>query len=492
MTTLCLDAGTTLIKAVVFDEQGNELVVTKRPTVVSSPRPGHAEQDMTEVMAALVAAAAEAVSRSPQPIDLISITAQGDGAWMVDRAGDPVGPAMLWNDARAVEVIRRWQDEGVLDAAFAVNGSLSNLGLPHAIMSSLLTADPQAMDRVAHVLTCGSWVFLNLTGLVGLHISEASAPWLDIAHDTYSAQLLDLYGLTAQGGLIPPVLTSTEVVQPLLPAIADRIGCAAGIPVVLAPYDVVATAAGGGSVAPGAAFCILGTTLCTGVLMAAPDTTGVPSGLTLRVAAGGPVIRAFPTLAGTGVVDWLAGMTGAADAAAVTALAASSVPGAHGIRVWPYLSPAGERAPFLDADARGMITGLSFSHTPADLARATVEGLAHVVRDCLSAIPTRPSDIAISGGGSASDIWCAAIADVTGTATVRTADSQIGAKGAMIHAVVATGEYGSVADAARALVRHGRRFEPDPELGAFYDGRHADFLESRELIAPRWPVWTGS
>lgn len=486
--TLCVDAGTTLIKSVVFAGDGAELVVTKQPTAVTHPRRGYGEQDMAEVWAAVRATITEAVAASPQPIGLVCVTAQGDGAWLVDAAGDPVRPAILWNDARSVQVLDRWRAEGVLERAFRINGSLSNLGLPNAILRTLVADDAAALDSVDAVLTCGSWLYLKLTGVRGLHVSEASAPWLDIVDDRSSPELLELYGLSDYAGLVPPVLDADELAALVLPGVAADLGLPAETPVVLAPYDVVAAAAGGATVLPGAAYCILGTTLCTGSVAEAPDTTGPPSGLTLRTLHGGPVIRAFPTLAGTGVVDWLAELLGLPGGAAVTELAAQA-DGTGGARVWPYLSEAGERAPFLDEHARGVITGLSFGTGRAELARATVEGLAHVVRDCLHASGVRPVDLALSGGGSASDLWCAVLADVTGVPTVRTVDSQIGAKGAMVYAGVAVGAYPSVVEASEALVRPGTRFEPDPAKRSSFDDAHEEFLGARAAFADRWASW---
>lgn len=53
--------------------------------------------------------------------------------------------------------------------------------------------------------------------------------------------------------------------------------------------------------------------------------------------------------------------------------------------VLPYLSPAGERNPFLDAKVRGTITALELGHQPAEIARAALEGLTISVLDCLTA-----------------------------------------------------------------------------------------------------------
>lgn len=487
--TLAVDAGTSLIKAVVFDDRGGELSVVRRVTALSSRHPGWVEQDMAEVRATVLDCIAEAVRGSDQPIERIALTAQGDGAWMIGHDGEPAGPAILWNDARAAAIVDSWARDGRLERAFRINGSLGNLGLPHAILSWQLQTDPGVLAGVRDVVTCGSWLFESLTGRRGLHPSDASAPWLDAATGQYSDEILDLFGLESVRHVLPPVLSAAELTAPLSSSVASATGLRAGTPVTLAPYDVVSTAVGGGSVAPGSAFSILGTTLCTGLVVAAPEVDGSATGLTLFSTTGDPLIRAFPTLAGTEVIDWVRGLLGLPDVAAVTGLAVHSRAGARGVRILPYLSPAGERMPFLDPAARGAVLGLSLASGSADIARATLEGLAHTIRDCLSASGSAADELVLSGGGSASALLCQVIADVTGVATVRVEGTQIGAKGAMMHASVAGGDYPDLARAAARLVHRGERFSPDPEVRVLFDERHDDFLKTRAVLAERWSTW---
>jgi erythritol kinase (D-erythritol 1-phosphate-forming) len=486
---VCIDAGTTVIKAVVFDAAGRELVVTRRDTAVRRPARERTEQDMDEVWEAVVGAVVEAVQAADRPVRLLALTAQGDGAWLVDADGRPVRPGVLWNDGRAAGVVERWQADGVLDEAFRTNASLTNAGLPNAVLRALEVEEPEVVDRAAAVLTCGGWLFLQLTGVLGIDTSEASAPWLDIARGTYSDELVALYGLAHRRDLLPPLIADEDRVHPLAASAAERLGLPAGTPVVLAPYDIVATALGSGATDPGQAVCILGTTLCTETVVAAPDTTGEPSGLTLALGRPHRLLRAFPTLAGAGVVDWTATLLGLPDAHAVSDLAADAPPGADGLRVLPYLSPAGERAPFLDPAASGLFTGVTFGHGRPHVARAVLEGLAHVIRDCLEAAPERPAELRLCGGGAASALWCQVIADVTGVETVRTDDAQNGAKGALLTALSALGEQPGVSAAAGELVRERDRFVPARDVRDLHDGEHAEFLASRELAAQRWRHW---
>jgi erythritol kinase (D-erythritol 1-phosphate-forming) len=484
---VCVDAGTTVIKAVVFDADGRELVVTQRDTEVHHPRRERVEQDMDEVWNAVVATVSEAVRQVTRPVRLLALTAQGDGAWLVDREHRPVRPAVLWNDGRAADVVRQWRADGVLERAYRANGSLTNAGLPNAILRVLAIEEPDALAATHAVLTCGSWLFLRLTGVLGIEKSEASAPWLDIRTGTYSDPLVDLYGLGQHRELLPPLLDNQ--VHALTGEAAAKLGLPAGTPVVLAPYDIVTTALGTGTTTAGQATCILGTTLCTEVMIEAPDPSGDPSGLTLDFGVPGLLMRSFPTLAGTGVISWFVELLGLSGPGELSTLAEQAPAGADGLRVLPYLSPAGERAPFLDPSASGLITGMMFGHGREQLARAVLEGLAHVIRDCLAAAPHRPVELGLCGGGTASALWCQLIADVTGVPAVCTEDSQVGAKGALLFALTALGEYPDLSAAATALVRRRQRFVPNEELREFYDREHAEFLATRELAATRWAGW---
>src|ERR687894_1744065 len=107
--SVCVDVGTSLVKAVADDEHGREGAIARRPVPVERPAPGHAEQDMAVVWDAVADTLREVGEQLPEPVDLIAITAQGDGCWLVDHDGEPVRPAPLWSDGRNPAVVEAWQ-----------------------------------------------------------------------------------------------------------------------------------------------------------------------------------------------------------------------------------------------------------------------------------------------------------------------------------------------------------------------------------------------
>jgi len=112
---LGLDAGTSVVKAAIFDLQGNELSRGARSVPISNPEPHLAEEDMQEVWVAATEAISHALVNSSVRADQIlgiSATGQGDGSWLIDRDGKPRGPAILWTDGRAGEIVDTWNTDG--------------------------------------------------------------------------------------------------------------------------------------------------------------------------------------------------------------------------------------------------------------------------------------------------------------------------------------------------------------------------------------------
>lgn len=486
MAIISVDVGTSMIKAVAYGSNGEELALSRRASTVLREQPGWAEQDMQEVWNTAAYTIASVARKVGQPVEAISITGQGDGCWLVDAALQPTGNAILWNDARATGIVNAWASAGVEEEVFAISGTRTFAGLPHAIMAWLRANDPTRLERSRYSLSCDGWIFARLTGTAAIDESDAAAPFLDVSLRTYSPKTLELLGIGWMGQYLPPLLSNDARVRSLTADTAVTLGLRAGTPVVLAPYDIVATAIGTGTVSPGSACTILGTTLCTQTIVQQHPSGLSVAGATIPIGPPGQYLRAFPTLAGTEVLAWAAALLGVDDAAAVCGLATQAPPGADGLVCLPYLSPAGERAPFLNNQARGMLLGLSFEHDAAHVARAVVEGLSFVIRDCLEASGTAPTALRLCGGGANSDAWSQIIADIVGVPTVRPAAAEVGALGAFMVARVALGADPDLSTAAQAFAKERDFFVPGPQSNE-YQVAFAGFQALRDVVGQTWP-----
>ena len=135
-----VDVGTTVTKAVAFDEDGRQLAETSRPTRLTRPGAGRFEHDTDEIVASVNEVVAELVASlrsggrgeasgppqttaGPERPGVVAITAQGDGLWLVDSAGRPVRPAISWLDARSGGILERWTADGVAEQVFRRSGN---------------------------------------------------------------------------------------------------------------------------------------------------------------------------------------------------------------------------------------------------------------------------------------------------------------------------------------------------------------------------------
>ena len=111
-----LDVGTSNVKAVLFDTEGNELKASVHETVVMTSNKYYSEQDMMQVWEQCAGAIKDVVTcgiAAPEDILGIGFSGQGEGCWMIDKDGNPVQYASLWNDGRANELIPGLSEEQV-------------------------------------------------------------------------------------------------------------------------------------------------------------------------------------------------------------------------------------------------------------------------------------------------------------------------------------------------------------------------------------------
>lgn len=458
MATLCIDAGTTVIKGVLFGHGGAAVGAARRDAVTLRPEAGHSEQDMAAVWAATAAVIAELAAIPGAAIEAIAITGQGDGAWLIDADGVPTGPAILWNDGRAGMLVEAWQEAGAVEADFAICSGRTFAGAPHAILAWLAAHDPERIARSATLLSCTGWLHFRLTGRRVMDRSDAALPFLRADGHAVRDDVWDRFGITDAARLLPQVIADGARAVPITPAAARDLGLDASVRVVIAPYDIGCMALGVGATEPGQACVILGTTICVETVLDTPDNAGAAIGITIPLFD--RTLRAFPTLAGCEVLDRMAILVGSASVAEFEALARTSSAGANGLLLLPYLSPAGERAPFFDAEACGVLHGLQLTHDRSDIARTTFEALALVVADCLSVAPVAVDEIMVCGGGARSDLLCQSIADMTGCGVVRPRHQEIGARGALV-AARAVLEHRDIGAVAAEVTTESDRFAPN-------------------------------
>lgn len=492
MAWIAIDAGTSIIKAVAINRNGEELALARKKTALLRPHPKYSEQSMKEVWGSVVSTVRQVAQQCNEPIEGIVSTAQGDGCWLIDAKGQPVREAILWNDGRANAIVEQWWKVGILEEAFRISGSVSYPGLPNAILHWLQNYEPESIARTQWMLTCNGWLFARLAGKIVADLSDASNPFCDVGTREYSPYLGELFGLQDIAGILPHIARNQDLIAPLLPEIATQMGVPAHIPVVMAPYDIVTTALGCGVTLPGQACAILGTTICTETITNSIDLTSKASGTTIAL-ENGQYLRAMPTLTGCEAQEWAANLLTQGDLKKLSILASEVQPSAKLPFFLPYLSSAGERAPFLAPEASGSFHGLSFSSAPSQIAHAIYEGLSFVIRECLRTATTETvHEIRVAGGGARSDFWCQMIADVVGVNIIRTSGNEHGARGAFLFALTLLSQNKDFTKGIQSSVNEKRTFAPSSEKHGFYSDRYNQWIALRETASRQWALLKGA
>jgi xylulokinase len=450
-TLVGLDVGTTAVKALAVSEDGEVLARREVEYPLSTPRPGWAEQDPEDWWRATEEALA---GLGAGEVAGIGLSGQMHGLVALDAGDRVIRPAILWNDQRTAAECAEIEERVGFDRLVALTGNRALTGFTAPKLLWLRRHEPEAYERIAHVLLPKDYVRLRLCGERAIDAADASGTLLfDVAGRRWSDEVVS--ALELDPAWLPVALES--------PAVSGT--TPDGVPVAAGAGDQAAGAVGVGVVRPGPLSIALGT---SGVVFSALDDYAHDA--QARVHA---FCHAVPEgwhamgvmLSAAGSLRWLRDTAApGADFGRLVDEAAAWEPGAEGLTFLPYL--AGERTPHADPDARGAFSGLSLRHDRGALVRAVLEGVACGLRDSLdlvAALGAAPERGRVSGGGARSELWLRIIASVLELPLERVAVEEGAAYGAALLGGVAGGVFASVEEAAAACVRVGGPVEPVAE-----------------------------
>ena len=493
-----LDVGTTGAKALLIESGGDvrASVTVEYPT--SMPHPMWAEQDPGDWWRASAAAIARLLAQAGVAGDDVAgvgLTGQMVGLVALDDLDEPVRPCIMWNDQRSGPQVEAITELLGFERLMALT---SNPVLPGFVAPKILWVrehEPEAYERIAHVLLPKDYVRLRLTGDHATEVSDASGTSLfDVVHRAWSQEMLDALDIPSEW--FPTCYESPEVTGSITPAAAEATGLRPGTPVVGGAGDQPAQAVGSGIVEPGLVSVTSGT---SGVVFAATEGPAVhPQGLLhsfchaapdawnlmgVMLAAGGS-LRWYRDVLGQ-AEQQIARLMGRDPYELLTAEAAQAPVGSEGLLFAPYLT--GERTPYADPCARGGWIGLTARHDRRHLVRAVIEGVTFGLRDSLELVRglgVAVEQIRASGGGARSAFWRQVQADVFNTEIVTVNEAEGAAYGAAILAAVGVGVFASVPEACQQLIRVESSVAPIPVHAARYDELYAVYRELYHTLKP--------
>lgn len=489
-----LDVGHTLIKAAVLDARGRPIGAGARPVEVSHSHPHWQERELTATWRAVAAAISDALADAGLPataVQAVGLAGHGDGLYLVDDRLRPVRPAILATDSRAAGYCASWKTGPAAERLLALTGQIPEPYAPACLLSWLRDQEPESLGRTAYVLFCKDWIRLQLTGVVATDPTDAAAGLCDIRTRRWSAEALQIYGLTEWSGLLPPIRPSAGVIGAVTSEAAAQTGLAAGTPVITGCHDVHSAALGIGalgisSLGDGALSSVLGTFNINQIATSVPQTSrswqtrcSIVDDLSLSMAT---------SPGGAAAVDWVRSITGLTQepVSTVVGRALGTPSRADDPLFLPFVH--GSR---LDPAVGGAFLELGGWHGPDDLVRAALEGVAYEHRMQLAALTpldrARAGCVRLTGGGSRSTEWSQLLADVTGLRVEITDTHEAGARGAAMLAGIGVGLLDDPLDAARRWVRVIRVHRPRPARAGLHDDRFGRWCTAIEALQSSVP-----
>ncbi len=477
-TVLAIDAGTTGIRALLFNDRSEVLGAAYREVLPSYPRPGLVEHDAEQIWQAVQTVIGETLAQAGVAavagLAAVGVANQRSTTLVWERgSGRPVHPAIVWQDARTAGRVAELLDQGIYTNTMASATKLE----------WLLQQTPDGFAWA----DAGELCFGTIDSWLVWKLSEGEAHITDHSN----ASCTGLYDF-ALGSWDPSVLNALQIPEAMLPSIrySSDVYVRTAVPVLPRPVPIAGIAGdqqaamfGELNTEPGSVKITYGTSAMVDVHVgdfpALSQRGAYPLVLWGREGQRPYCLEGTAITAGA-AIQWLRdGLGIIADASASGPLAAS-VPDSGG--VWAVPAFQGLGTPYMDTRARAVIGGLSRGSTRAHVVRAMLEGIAFRSREVLEtlledAAAPAPAVLRADGGAAANDFLLQALANTLGIPVERPQVVQATALGAAYLAGLAVGVWSSL-DELRDRWRSGGRFEPHGSV----DERESRFQAWRKAV----------
>lgn len=491
------DIGTFGTKSVIVDSEGKILADSFEETDIISLRPLWAEQWPQVWLKALCNTIRSVISKSkvdPSEIGGLSISGLYSGSGVpCDKNMEPIRPCLIWMDRRAVNEVEWIRKKIGEEEIFKVTGNAIDTYFGFTKMLWLKFNEPKTWGRIRQLVTTYGYCTYQLTGEVCIDYSSAGnyGGIFDIHKRNWSEKMMKEMGIP-RSFFPEEIVESKAVVGEITPEGSELCGLEKGTPVSAGGVDAPIAALSLSCLEDGDHAAMIGTSTCWSViqdeLRLTPRLINYP-----HVAYDREKLYTFGGSATSGgMLRWFRDNFGQIEvnlgkqidltAYKILDLEAERVPpGSEGLIVLPYFM--GERTPIWDPYAKGLIIGLTLSHTRAHIFRALMESAAYALRHNVetakaSGIPLKPK-MGLVDGGAKSRLWRMIFADVTKFPQVYVAESPGTPLGDALLAGVGTGVLRGY-EVIREWIKAAETQEPDPESSKIYDKFYSLYLKLYE------------
>lgn len=447
-----VDIGTTGCRAAIHRPDGRLLASQAREYPLLTPRPEWAEQDpdiIYQKFCEVVSAAVSQAGLAPEEVAGLSFSAVFHSFLAVDRDGEALCPLLTWADNRSQQAAERLKKTVDGTAVYRRTGCPLHPMYPLAKIAWLAAERPDLFRRAAKFVSIKEYIVHRLTGRFAVDRSIASGTGLyNFNTLEWDEELLAVLGIGAER--LSAVHSPAAVLPGIRPEAAAALGISPATPLVLGAGDGAMASLGSGVVRPGLMAATVGTSGAVRMLSPRPLTD--EQGRTWCYNLNDDYWMVGAAINNGGIaLRWVrdeiaecasreAAATGA-DAYDLLSGYARAVPaGSEGLIALPLFT--GERAPYWNADARGILFGLTLTHTKRHIVRAILEGVVYRMYSIFAALESvagPAEEVRASGSFTRSPLWVQIMADTFGRPVKVPGEPEGAAFGASAFGMVALG-----------------------------------------------------
>ncbi len=475
MLYIGIDLGTSAVKLLLVNENGEILRDVSEEYPIYFPHPGWSEQNPADWYSAVISGLEKLLDGADKAkIRGIGIGGQMHGLVVLDENDEVIRPAVLWNDGRTEKQVDYLNNVIGKERLSEYTANIAFAGFTAPKILWMKENEPENFSRIAKIMLPKDYIVYKLTGVHSCDYSDASGMLLlDVKNKCWSDEMIKICGIKKEQ--LPALYESYDAVGAVKEEIAETFGLK-DVTVVAGAGDNAAAAIGTGTVGEGKCNISLGT---SGTIFISSEKFGVDNNNALHsfAHADGNYHLMGCMLSAASCNKWfMDDILNDSDYAALQAKITDEKLGKNHVYFLPYLM--GERSPINDVNARGTFTGLTMDTKREDMLLAVLEGVAFAIRDSFEkakelGIKIEASNIC--GGGAKSPLWQKIMANVLGIRLDKVKTEQGPGYGGAILAMVGTGAYSDVDEACGKLVEISSSVYPDEKLTALYDKKYQNF-----------------
>ena len=495
---LGLDNGSTVIKAAIFDLAGNEIAVARVNVEMLSPEPGHYQRNLDDVKVGNLEVIKDVILNAGidgSEILGVAIAGHGNGAYLIDSNGNPTFDGVSSADSRAVEIVKKWYEDGTAKAILPYTLQRLWAGQPPAIIAWLRENKPEVLEKTKWVLLAKDYIRFLLTGEIYLERTDVSGTSIySVLEDCYNEQIFNVLGLSKYRKLFPEVKDSCESCGKITAEIANLTGLKEGTPVAGGLFDIHSAAIATGIVEATAKpkLSVIVGTWSINQYVTKSHTVGDNFFMTSLFAKPDHWLVTEASATSASNLEWfvktflelekvISNYKGKSVYDICNSEVKSTSPYDTDIVFLPFLFGSN-----INDEMNGTFLNLRMRHKRAHVIRAIYEGIIfshkyHI--DKLFDQYPEGLEIVLAGGGANSREWVQMFADIIQVPIETTNGHELGALGAAMVAGVNVKVFKDLNQAAEKMVHVKERFKPNFEFCEIYKQKYRRYLGYIEKLS---------